>query len=207
MREVENKILHGLTKNSDIKEILEDDELIIVLEESKTVSDDINQRLKDSQIVEKDIDRLRETFRPVAFHASILFFAIIDLSVINSMYQYSLQWFANLFSNAIENSPKSNVELTRIKNLNDFFTHLLYENVCRSLFEKDKLLFSFVLCVKILFGEKAMDPEEMRYFLAGPSGEIKIEKNPTTFLGDLEWAECYKQIFGMSKLPAFKGIV
>jgi len=52
-----------------------------------------------------------------------------------------------------------------------------------------------------------MDADEMRYFLAGPSGEIKIEKNPTSFLGDLEWAECYKQIFGMSKLPAFKGIV
>lgn len=42
LREIENKILHGLTKNSDIKDILEDDELIIVLEESKTVSDDIN---------------------------------------------------------------------------------------------------------------------------------------------------------------------
>lgn len=108
------------------------------------------------------------------------------------MYQYSLQWFANLFSSAIENSQKSNVEQTRIKNLNDFFTHSLYENVCRSLFEKDKLLFSFVLTIKILYGDNAMDPEEMRYFLAGPSGEIKIEKNPTSWLGDLEWAECYK---------------
>jgi len=111
-----------------------------------------------------------------------------------------------LFSNSIENSSKSNIEQTRIKNLNDFFTHSLYENVCRSLFEKDKLLFSFVLTIKILYGENAMDPDEMRYFLAGPSGEIKIEKNPTTWLGDLEWAECYKQFYGMSKLPAFKGI-
>jgi dynein heavy chain len=49
-----------------------------------------------------------------------------------------------------------------------------------------------------------MDPNEWRYFLAGPSGEIKIEKNPTDWLGELEWAEVYKQLFSMSKLPIFK---
>jgi dynein heavy chain len=68
----------------------------------------------------------------------------------------------------------------------------LYENICRSLFEKHKLLFSFILTVKILFGYNSMDPEEWRYYLAGPSGEIEIARNPTDWLGELEWAETYK---------------
>jgi dynein heavy chain len=194
-----------LTKNAKIADILEDDELIKVLDESKKTSDEITQRMKESEITEKEIDKTREIYRPVAYRASILFFTIIDLAVIDPMYQYSLQWFANLFGQSVDNSQKSNEADQRIKFLNDHFTLSLYENICRSLFEKHKLLFSFILTVKILFGNNEIDPEEWRYYLAGPSGEIEIVKNPTDWLGELEWAETYKQLYAMSKLPAFKG--
>jgi len=106
----------------------------------------------------------------------------------------------------VDNSAKSNDPETRIKNINGHFTLLLYENVCRSLFEKHKLLFSLILCVKILFGSGDMDANEWRYYLAGPSGSIDIPVNPTDWLGDLEWAEVYKQLYGMGKLDALKGI-
>lgn len=108
MREIEDKILEGLTKNAKIADILEDDELIKVLDESKKTSDEITQRMKESEITEKEIDKTREIYRPVAYRASILFFTIIDLAVIDPMYQYSLQWFANLFGQSVDNSSKSN---------------------------------------------------------------------------------------------------
>jgi len=203
--EAEDQILTGLTKNENIAEILEDDELIIVLDESKRTSDEIKVRLKESEVTEKEIDRTRELYRPVAYRASLLFFAIVDLAVIDPMYQYSLQWFANLFGSSVDNSAKAAEAEGRIKNLNDHFTLSLYDNICRSLFEKHKLLFSLILTAKILFGSNALDPQEWRYFLAGPTGACDIVKNPTDWLGDLEWAEAYKQLYGMSQLPALKG--
>ena len=203
--DIEDSILNGLTKNENIADILEDDELIIILDESKRTSDDIKVRMAESEITEKEIDRTRELFRPVAFRASVLFFTIIDLAVIDPMYQYSLQWFANLFGSSVNNSPKSNDPPVRIKNLNDYFTLSLYENVCRSLFEKDKLLFSLILTVQILFGDKKMDRTEWRYFLSGPTGAIDIPANPTDWLGDLEFAETYKQLYCMSQLDSLKG--
>ena len=106
-----------------------DETLITKLANSKKMSAEISQRVKDSKITEVQIDTARESYRSVAFRASILFFCIVDLSSIDPMYQYSLQWFTNLFSLGVENSPISNVLEQRLVNLNNYFTYSLYENI------------------------------------------------------------------------------
>jgi len=85
----------------------------------------------------------------------------------------------------------------RVTNIIDFFTLALYRNVCRSLFEAHKLLFSFMLCTKILFGANAIDIGEWRFFLAGPSGQIEEKPNPTDWLDDIEWKQTYEQLYTM----------
>ena len=95
----------------------------------------------------------------------------------------------------------------RLENLNDYLTYSLYENVCRSLFEKHKLLFSFLLTYKILTGFDQMDQAEWRYLLAGPSGEIHIPPNPTNWYPENSWPDLYRQLFGMDKLENFAGVL
>lgn len=57
----------------------------------------------------------------------------------------------------------------RVKIINDYFTFSLYSNVCRSLFERNKLHFAFLLCIRILMDSGEIDPQEWHHFLAGGS--------------------------------------
>jgi dynein heavy chain len=53
----------------------------------------------------------------MASEGNLLFFAVSDLANIDSMYQYSLTYFTDLFKMGIENSERSeNVEM-RLANL------------------------------------------------------------------------------------------
>jgi dynein heavy chain len=66
------------------------------------------------------------------------------------MYQYSLVYFIDLFTQSIIKSEPSDVLDHRLENLKQYFLLSLYKNICRSLFEKDKLLFSFLLSIRLM---------------------------------------------------------
>ena len=140
-------------------------------------------------------------YKPVAAHSSILFFTISDLANIDPMYQYSLVWFINLYVASIEDSDKSTDLDERIENLNNHFTYSIYRNVCRSLFEKDKLLFSLILCIGILNGKGKIDDSEWRFLLTGGVALDNPIPNPAEdWLPDKSWGEIVRtQEFGALK--------
>ena len=120
------------------------------------------------------------------------------------MYQYSLTWFINLYTQSIANSVKSTDLQERIANLNDHFTLSIYNNVCRSLFEKDKLLFSILLCIGLLKGRGEVEDESWRFLLTGGVALENLHPNPfPSWLSDKSWGE----IVRASNLPELKGLM
>lgn len=82
---------------------------------------------------------------------------------------------------AIDNSEKSEFIEQRIEQLKTYFTYSLYSNICRSLFEKHKLLFSFILTSKLKEAEKKVMPAQYEFLIANIAGlENPIgEENPS----------------------------
>jgi dynein heavy chain len=65
------------------------------------------------------------------------------------MYQNSLQYVKQLFNKAIAESPAADTIEERLKILIDRITRILYTNVSRGLFERDKLIYSFLIATSI----------------------------------------------------------
>lgn len=200
LKETEDCILHIMTSSAG--NILEDKSAIEVLDSSKALSIDIQEKEKVAIETGKMIEEFRQGYRPVAQHSAILYYCISDLPNVDPMYQYSLTWFINIYILSIENANESKVLEKRLEFLKDKFTHNLYTNVCRSLFEKDKILFSFVLCTSIMIAEGQLHKNELSFLLTGGVGLENPYPNPATeWLSDKSWGE----ICRVSQLQVFQG--
>jgi len=208
LKEIEDKMLDTLSKNrNNIEECLKSSDLIEILTDAKSKSMEINEQMKISEKAVVEINGKREIYRPSALRASLLFFTLLDLAYIDPMYQYSLNGFKRIFDKTVRYLNSSDDIKQRIVEINKKFTKDYYDFTCRSLFEKDKLLFTFLMVCQILMGEqnpsdKKIDPSEFRFLLAGPSGDLEITypDNPTNWISPNDWRTFYSQIYGMSKL-------
>ena len=197
--DIESEILFLLSNSKG--NILDDTVLIETLAQSKVTSEEIKEKMAAAQEIEKEIVVQSELYRPVAKRASLLYFVIADLGDVDPMYQYSLQWFTQLFIRGCGMAAPASTLDVRVTNLNDYFTYSVYVNICRSLFERHKLLFAFILCVKILQGEGIINGQEYRFLLSGISGgkAVNLEMPKSTWLEPNVWAELCE----MAGLPAF----
>jgi len=198
--DIESDILRLLANSEG--NILDDTDLINTLAQAKVTSNEVTEKMKEAEVTEKEIDAASNDYRPVAYRASLLFFCIADLAVVDNMYQYSLPWYTGLFIMGIANSEKAAELSQRLDNLNDYFTYSVYKNTCRSLFEAHKLMFAFLLCVKILQGDDKIDAEEWRFLLSGIRPDSAQAENP-----DPHWidARAWTEILCASTLPCFRG--
>ena len=155
------------------------------------------------------IRQVKETFESVSVRVASLFFVLADLMNVDPMYQYSLEFFANIYDRALRAADNKGIEKTEKAQRRAFyiakFTALLYKNVCRSLFEKDKLLFSFLMCMTIMKERGELDAAEARFLMAGPTRVELAKPNPTGengWLSDKQWASVEEMT---ETLPTFKG--
>ncbi|KAF4658988.1 hypothetical protein FOL47_007767, partial [Perkinsus chesapeaki] len=188
LKEIEDRILALLS--SATGNILDDEELIETLSNSKIASQKIEEQVQQQERTAAQIQETRQSYRPLALRSASLFFVVSDLCIVDPMYQYSLDWFIMIFIMSIDQAEKAPSPADRMANLSNSTIRLLYVMVCRSLFEAHRLLFSMQLAFKMQEVDKELNFKQMRLFLTGGGGggAPSEEKPPdTAWLTDISW--------------------
>ena len=204
LKGLEERILQTLSESAG--SVLDNEELINTLDDSKRTSNVINERVKEAEQTEIDINIAREKFRPAACRGSIIYFVIADLAFIDSMYQFSLQYFSRLFNLCIDTAPAASDLENRIENIMKNVTSVIYFNVCRGLFESHKLIYSFLIATSIQRNQGLITEVEWNIYLRGaPLAPLEQEKpNPSTnIFSPQNWKLLQ---FMENSVPSFHGI-
>ncbi|XP_066123630.1 dynein axonemal heavy chain 6 [Saccopteryx bilineata] len=203
LKSIEDKILKMLFTSEG--NILDNEELIDTLQDSKITSGAIKSRLKEAESTELMINVAREKYRPIATQGSVMYFVIASLSEIDPMYQYSLKYFKQLFNTTIETSVKADDLQQRMDILLEQTLLTAYVNVSRGLFEQHKLIYSFMLCVEIMRQQGNLTDAEWHFFLRGSAGlekERPLKPEVPWLLTPMWFACCDLE----ESFPAFIGL-
>jgi dynein heavy chain len=199
MKELEENLLYKLvnTKGS----LVDDESLITVLQTTKTTAEEVTEKLQIADETNVKINGAREEYRPVAIRGSIIYFLIVELSMVNPMYQTALDQFLQVFNKSMEDSAQSPVPAKRIHNIIEFLTYEAFCYTIRGLYTRDKFLLTIMLALKIDIRKGQVKPAEFLTFIKGGAALDlnSVEPKPKAWILDMTWLN----LIQLSSLPQF----
>jgi dynein heavy chain 1 len=169
LRTLEKLLLQAL--NESTGNILDDDKVIETLETLKREAAEITSKVEETDIVMKEVEQVTAEYVPLAQACSAVFFVLEQLNIVNHFYQFSLQFFLDIFDYVLNYNPNlkgvTDHGSRRDILLNDLFL-VVYRRTSRALLYRDHVMLAVLLAqIKVRGIEEISD--ELEFLLE--SGE------------------------------------
>ncbi len=128
LKDLEDTLLRELATSTG--NMLDNAELVQTLEETKEKASEVFEKLQLAERTAKEIEVLRDGYRPAARRGAVHFFVLSEISAVNTMYQYSLSSYLEVFGYSLRKSLPDSHLPKRLKNIMDTLTLNVYNYAC-----------------------------------------------------------------------------
>lgn len=145
LRHLEKQLLRALNESQG--NILDDDKVIQTLETLKKEASDIATKAAETDGVMAEVERITMSYNVIAQSCSAIFAVLDQLHHINHFYQFSLQYFVDIFHTVLRNS-KGKTSANHDSRIDSIVRDLFisaYRSTALTLLQKDRITFAMLL--------------------------------------------------------------
>ena len=146
LRQLEKQLLQAL--NESRGNILDDDNVIETLERLKTEAADISAKMSNTEGVMAEVEEITRQYGVIAGSCSAVFAVLDQLHFLNHFYQFSLQYFLDIFQLVLHNNPnlakETNHNARRDIIVKDLFVNT-FKRTALGLLQKDRITLGMLL--------------------------------------------------------------
>lgn len=203
MQKLEHDLLIKLTTVQG--SLVDDESVLSTLNKTKDTATDVSEKLDIASSTQFSISLMRENYRPIATRGSVLYFLIVEMGMVNPMYQNSLQQFLERFDLSLLNSEHSIMLERRIEFIISYLTFAIFKYKCRGLYEKHKTLFTILMTLKIDIDRGKITRDQFEYFIKGGASIDLTSINPKPF----DWVTdiCWMNLGLLQTISPFREIL
>lgn len=207
LRQLEKSLLQAL---NEVKgRILDDDTIITTLENLKREAAEVTRKVEETDIVMQEVETVSQQYLPLSTACSSIYFTMESLKQVHFLYQYSLQFFLDIYHNVLYENPNLKGATDHTQRLSvitkDLF-QVAFNRVARGMLHQDHITFAMLLArikLKGTMGEPTYDAE-FQHFLRGKEIVLSAGSTPKIQGLTVEQAEA---VVRLSCLPAFKDLI
>ena len=182
LRHLERSLLQAL--NESTGSILDDDKVIETLEVLKSEAAEVMRKVLDTEQVMEEVEVVTKQYLPLAHACSGIYFVLEQLAAMNHFYQFSLDYFLEIFDFVLGRNLNLKVVTDAAQsntNLLDSLFLLTFQRASRSLLHADHVVLAIALAKLRLRGEiDGAVLEELDTLLELPDGQTLSELSLST---------------------------
>ncbi|XP_070577189.1 cytoplasmic dynein 1 heavy chain 1-like [Ptychodera flava] len=206
LRQLEKSLLQAL--NDAKGRILDDDRIITTLETLKQEAAEVTRKVEETDVIMAEVETVSQQYMPLSQSCSSIYFTLEAVHLIHFLYQYSLQFFLDIFHAVLcENTHLQGVTdySARLSIITKDLFQLAYNRVARGMLHKDRITFSILMC-KIYLKGVSSEPDyeqEFQHFLRGSEKQLDSRRMPE-YKGLSN--DQVSSMMRLTKLAPFKGM-